>query len=220
MKNLILLLLTLALSNFMITGNAGIVYPTAPDGGAQAVSHMLDSHFMQLSFFKQFHLPPVKDLTIARPFAVSYSFDYTNLLCGRFLSEVKTCSWRFLLTDGTNSVGAMDLGYDNQKGAWQQGIGGVFYKSYADFSTGLQVAEQLPEVKKEDYELRYLNFLQGEFFAIWLHGKSNDTIIPLPPAHGECQPYRPYSEQEIIRMLKDEMEKEMRRPKKPGYPVG
>ena len=46
--------------------NAGIIYAQAPDGGVQAVSNALDSSFLK----PMTHLPPIKDLTIARPFRV------------------------------------------------------------------------------------------------------------------------------------------------------
>ena len=200
-----LLILALVLNvGFIVTDcNGGIVYPKAPDGGEQAVSNILNS-----GFFKRFHLPPAKDLSIAKPFTAYDAMYYTNLLYGRFLSETKLCWWRFLLMDGTNLAGAMDLGYDKKKGGWPN-TEFAFYPTSTNFSEGLRMAEKLPQVKEQDYELRYLNFLEIEFFAIWLHGKSSDIIIPLPPVFGRCEAYRPYSEREMMKILKQEMEKEL-----------
>lgn len=198
--------------------NADIIYPQAPDGGQQAVSNILDS-----KVFKQFGLPSANDLTIARPFGVYfYEMNFTNLLSGQLLSATKLYSWRFLLTDGTNSAG-LDLGYNKKNGGWPE-IGWSFYPARPNSSDPvletLQAAEKLPQVKKEDYELRYLNFLEIQFFAVWLHGKSSDIIIPVP-VYGKWQDYRPYSEHEIAGMLKKEMEEKLKEPayKGHGFPV-
>jgi hypothetical protein len=159
------------------------------------------------------HLPPAKDLTIARPFPVYfYGMNYTNLLSSHLLSATKLGSWRFLLTDGTNSAG-LDLGYDQKNGRWAE-FGYCFYPPCPKFSDPvletLRAAERLPQVKKEDYELRYLNFLDIQFFAVWLHGKSSDIIMPVP-VYGKWQDFRPYSEPEMIERLKREIEGEMKK---------
>ena len=44
------------------------------------------------------------------------------------------------------------------------------------------------------------------FVAVWLHGKSDDIIIPLPPNHYGKKAYQPYTEQAIIKLLKPEAE--------------
>jgi hypothetical protein len=218
----LILCLALVLSGGFIVPNcnAGIVYPKAPDGGEQAVSNALGSSFLK----PLTRLLPAKDLTIARPFGVyCYGMNYTNLLSGQLLSAAKLCSWRFLLTDGTNSAG-LDLGYDKKNGGWQQ-IGWSLPPAHPNFSDPvletLQAAERLPQVKKKDYELRYLNFLEIQFFAVWLHGKSGDIIIPVP-VYGKWRDYRPYSEREMIKLLKREIKNKMKEPayKGLGYPVG
>jgi hypothetical protein len=157
------------------------------------------------------HLPPAKDLTISRPFGVyCYGTNYTNLISGRLLSAARLYSWRFMLTDGTNSAG-LDLVYDKKNGGWQE-IGGCFYPARPNSSNPvletLQAAERLPQVKKGDCELRYLNFMDIQFFAVWLHGKSSDIILPVP-VYGKWQDYRPYSEHEMIELLKREVEDKM-----------
>jgi hypothetical protein len=78
---------------------------------------------------------------------------------------------------------------------------------------GLQKAEELPQVQKQDYECRYLD-LPFLFHAIWLHGKSDDIIIPLPPTWNEWNAYQPYSESEITKLLKPEAEQKIKMAKK------
>jgi hypothetical protein len=199
--------------------NADIIYPQAPAGGEQAVSNTLDSKFL-----KHFaHLPPPPNLTIARPFGVYYyTINDTNLFSGRFLSATKFAGWRFLLTSATNSAG-LQLGYDEKNQGWLV-MEWIFYNPRPITSDPvlqtLRATENLPQAKKQDYELRYLDFRQLQFCAVWLHGKSNDIIIPVP-MYGKWQDFRPYSEGEIAGILKREIEEKMKQPryKGPGIPV-
>jgi len=205
MKSKSILSLALALGGafIILNCNAGILYPKAPDEGEQAASNVLDSRF-----FKPFsRLPPAKDLTLAKPFPVYfYPIKYTNLSSGQLLSATKFAGWRYLLTYGTNSA-ELQLPYDKQKRQWPE-IGWQFYHALPSgcdpVLKTLQAAERLPQIKKADYELRYLSFLDIQFFAVWLHGKSSDIIIPVP-VYGKWQDYRAYSEREIIELLKREI---------------
>jgi len=74
----------------------------------------------------------------------------------------------------------------------------------------LQVAEHLPKVKTQDYEPRLLDSAPILFVAVWLHGKSDDIIIPLPPTFGRWNAYQPYSESEMIKLLKPEAKKKLK----------
>ena len=76
----------------------------------------------------------------------------------------------------------------------------------------LQIAEQLSQVKKQDYEPRLLDSAPILFVAVWLHGKSDDIIIPLPPTFGRWKAYQPYSESEMIKLLKPEAKKKLKEP--------
>ncbi|HEY1789026.1 MAG TPA: hypothetical protein VGJ73_12760 [Verrucomicrobiae bacterium] len=210
MKFVLCLALGLAGGFFAVNCNAAIVYPQAPDGGWQAVSNALDS-----KFFKPItHLPPLNDLTITRPFRVYWRSNYTNPPSESFLSATRLVGWRFLLSDGTNSAGVL-LRYDDKKREWP--VMGLSMYGPAPISIDpvlqtLRVAENLPQVRKEDYELRYLDFMDLQFYAFWLHGKSNDVIIPVP-VYGQWQDHRSYSEGEISAILKREIEERMKQRK-------
>jgi hypothetical protein len=82
---------------------------------------------------------------------------------------------------------------------------------YASILIGLQKVKELPQVQKQDYECRYLSspFL---FQAIWLHGKSDDIVIPLPPTWNGWNAYKQYSESEITKLLKPEAENRLKQP--------
>jgi hypothetical protein len=77
----------------------------------------------------------------------------------------------------------------------------------------LHEAEKLPQVQKQDYELRFLEVPAISFVAVWLHGKSDDIIIPLPPAFGrKLNAYQPYSEAQIVDVLEPEAKEVMKAP--------
>lgn len=197
--------------------DARILYPVAPDGGVQAASNALDSRDLR----PMTHLPPAKDLTIARPFGVYWrDFNNTNPFAGPFLSATRFAGWRFMLSDGTNSS-AVQLQYDEKKREWPE-MGWAFYLVTAisndPVRQTLRAAEHLPQAKKQDYELRYLDFFDLSFAAVWLHGKTNDIIIPVQN-YRTWQDVRTYSELEIAAMLRREIEERMKAPRPKGSEI-
>jgi len=51
------------------------------------------------------------------------------------------------------------------------------------------------------------------FSAFWLHGKSDDIIIPLPDRWGRWNGYQAYSESEMVKRLKPEAKKKLKEPR-------
>jgi hypothetical protein len=71
----------------------------------------------------------------------------------------------------------------------------------------------LPQIRKQDYELRFLEVPALNFVAVWLHGRSDDIIMPLPPTFGRnLNAFQAYSESEIIKVLKPEAKEVMKAP--------
>lgn len=205
MKSKLILCVALVLS-----GNcyAAIVYPKAPDGGQQMVSKNLDPKFLGVS--------RIEDLTIVNPYE-NYYVGLTNLASGEFLSATKNNGyWTYPLMHGTNAVGAAGLSADEKTGKalkWDS----LEQSLFADeMLKALQMAEQLPQVKKQDYEIRRFDIPWMLFVAVWLHGKSDDIIIPLPPTFGRWNAYQSYSEKQMIKLLKPEAQKKLKEP--PGMP--
>jgi hypothetical protein len=196
------LILCLAL---VLSGNtrAAIVYPKAPDGGRQIVSEHLDLKFLGVSH--------IEDLTIADPYR-DYGVGLTNLASGQLLSSTKPGSWMYLLIQGTNAVGMQALIADEKTGNALECAG--LYET--DFSNetleALRIAEQLPQIKKQDYEIRRLDIPPILFVAVWLHGKSDDIIIPLGATFGRWNALQPYSESQMIKLLKPEAKKKLKEP--------
>jgi len=191
---------------------AAIIYPTAPDGGREMVVKYLDSQ--SLKFLK---VSRAEDLTIAEPFGDYPVTNLMNLSSQNFLSMAQRGAWVYPLMQGTNAVGEMGLGTDQQSGT---GLKFSYLKETGSTNTtleGMRIAEQLPQIKNQDYEFRRLNLAPILFHAVWLHGESDDILIPLPPTFGRWNAYQPYSESQMLALLKPEVEK-VRKAWKPFIP--
>jgi hypothetical protein len=196
----LLLCLALVLSGIC---HAAIVYPKAPEGGRKIVFEYAEGVFQIPSLFKGLRL---EDLTIAAPCQL-YSFNVTS---GERLSAAKPGvggGWEYPLLHGTNAVGIAYLEADEKTRKALECTELGEDNSWSYKLEALQIAERLPQVKKQDYEVRSLEMPWIEFCAVWLHGKSDDIIIPLPDAWKRWNGYQPCSEQQIIKILKPEEER-------------
>jgi hypothetical protein len=201
MKTKIILLLGLVLS---FSCPAAIVYPKAPDGGREMVAKNLDLKFLGVS--------RREEITIAEP-CREYFAGASNLVQGHLLMTVKPDGWRYLLSHGTDTVGTAQLNADDgaSKGLRFNSIQKPFFPDA--IPEALRMAVKLPQIKTADYELRYLD-VNHHFMMVWLHGKADDILIPLPPTFAPLKEYQPYSEGEIIRLLKPDAEKTLKNSRK------
>jgi len=196
-SNKTILCLALVLSGYC---RAAIIYPEAPGGGRNIVVTNVGpilSH--DTSFFNGLK---IEDLTVAEPYREYYVTNLALLASGHMLSATASRSWRYVLMHGTNAVGAASLIYGGTNGSALK-----YNDVQRPFSPdapleALRAAEKLPQTKKQDYEVRALNIAPLNFMAVWLHGESDDIIIPLPPTFGRFNEYETYSEAEIIKVLK------------------
>jgi hypothetical protein len=127
-------------------------------------------------------------------------------------AKLATGRWRYFVMHGTNAVGVVVLRANEKAGKALKFVELDPPARAAKLQIAQRKAEELPQVKKQDYEFRFLNLAPLSFFAVWLHGKSDDIIIPLPPTWGIWNAYQPYSESQITGLLKKYIEK---RPKGP-----
>lgn len=205
MKTKLLFCLALVLGGLYCNCDAAIAYPKGPDGGKQAVAKSLDATF--LKFLK---VSRVEDLTIADPYQV-YGVDLRGLAAGRLLPSTRSVSWDYLIMRGTNVVGMEQLIANDKIKALK--FNGLFQTDFSDETLeALRIAEQLPQIKKSDYEVRRLDCAPILFVAVWLHGKSGDIIIPLGATFGRWEALQPYSEREMIKLLKPEAKKKLAEP--------
>ncbi|HUA39824.1 MAG TPA: hypothetical protein VMA35_15620 [Candidatus Sulfopaludibacter sp.] len=206
MKPKLLYCLTLVLSGGL-NCPAAIIYPNAPDGGQQVIHEAFKG--LSRSISRYLGGCQIEDLTIANPFR-DYAVGLTNLVSGQLLPAARAGTWRYLLMHGTNAVGAAELMADPANGAALK----FANLDTTDFSKetqeALRRAESLPQIQKQDYELRRLDCPSALFVAIWLHGKSDDILIPLPPTGGRWNAWQPYSERRMIELLQPEAEKRLK----------
>ena len=207
MKSKLLLSFALALS---CNCHAAIVYPKAPEEGRQIVfenaSNILRTDPRCLGGFR------LEELTIADPYR-DYYVGLTNLASGHLLSAARIGGWTYLFIHGTNAVGAEGLIAD-EKTEKALKFNGLYETDFSNETLeALRTTEQLPQIKKQNYELRRLDIPAVYFVAVWLHGKSDDIIIPLPPTFGRWNAFQPYSESQMIKLLKPEAKKVLKAPR-------
>ena len=204
MNSKLILCLALVLSGHC---HAAIVYPKAPDGGKQIVEKYLNPKLLN-----GLRITNVENLIIANPLA---EYGGGILVSGKFLSTARLSIWRYLLIDGTNAVGEVALNADKSrylKFCW------MGKSNITNALKGIRAAEQLPQANKHDYELRYLDMMPYAP-AIWLHNESDDIIIPLTDYWSHWKALQPYSESEMIKLLKPVEDEQIKMWKKyPGRP--
>ncbi len=207
MKTKLLLCLALVLSDYC---RAAIIYPKEPDGGRQMVIQFA-------SYFVGKNLPPFKgisttnDLTFAPPLLEYGAADLAKgqLLAGATSGRDGWQMWNYIFMHGTNAVGVAYLEADEKTGKPLKcnSLGDSVFCE--EIEKALPEAEQLPQVQKLDYEARLLDDPLVAFSAVWLHGQSNDIIIPLPPTYNRMNAYQPYSESQIIKILAPEARRDI-----------
>ncbi len=135
-----------------------------------------------------------------------YRVDYHSVLSGKLLPSTDSTSlgWNYLMMCGTNMVGVMELAWDTNH--WSFGgfiCSGAALKGQQDpIWVALEKAGRLPQVNDHDYEFRYLTYGGMEFPMIWLHGNSDDILIPISDGYGKWKAYKPYSEKQMVKLLK------------------
>lgn len=214
MRTRFLLCLALVLSGFC---QAAIVYPKAPDNGQQVVIKYLTADQKPKKFLDFLGVSRIDDLTICSPYE-NYAVGLTNLAAGKLLSDARPSAayWIYPLLSGSNAVGLAWVKVDEETGrAWKLVELDQAHRAEG-IVTALRVAEQLPQTKKENYEVRALEMPWLFFRAVWLHGRSDDIIIPLPDNWGRWKAYQPCSESEIMKILQPIAEQKLKQP--PGMP--
>ena len=207
MKPKLLICLALVLSGHCF---AAIIYPQAPDGGREIVykyaGEILKSDPRFLGGFR------IEELTMADPYR-DYAVGLTNLASGQLLSAAKSGGgWTYLFMHGTNAVGAAGLIADEKTGKALK-ANGLYATDFSNETVeALRIAEQLPQINQQDYEIRRLDSPGILFVAVWLHGKSDDIIIPLGATFGRWNALQPYSESQMIKLLKPEAKKKLKEP--------
>jgi len=183
--------------------NAALLHPNGPDGGRKIAGEQSGRIIGQ---------HPPRGYAHGHEIIVSdpnqqYVVRLEDLASGQLLSAAKFGSWHYILTQGTNLVGKAVLSQDEKTGELK--LAGVYDPGppLDAEREALRRAEKLPQVQKQDYEFRLLDIEPLYFHAVWLHGKSDDIILPLPETFRRMKVYEPYSESQMIKLLKPEAKK-------------
>lgn len=130
-----------------------------------------------------------------------YLAGLAELAEGRLLDAARENGWRYLLISGDQAVATATVGTGQGTGMeFSHVTQGPFVEATVE---GLRRAEALDEVASGDYELRLLDVPALYLRALWLHGQGGEgeMLIPLPPSPDGIEPYRAYSEPELVGAL-------------------
>jgi hypothetical protein len=173
--------------------NAELIYVDAPKEDQEIVYNYVRKILQpDTAFSNNLHRA---DFKIAAPFR-EYFVEPGDVAAGRLLSATKSGAWQFLVFRGTNVIGIAYCMFDPKSG---KPSASVEFSTIAYPMEPVIMAEQLPQIKQQDYEVRL--FGASIFRGLWLHAKSNDIFIPANDGFGKLQALKPYSEAQLIKIL-------------------
>jgi hypothetical protein len=149
-----------------------------------------------------------------------YYVPFDALAQGKLLAAAAQTSWRYLLVqDDAAMIAEAELSAGGKRTSKAKGKRSAKPLALLGVSQGpftaatvdaLHAAEQLPKVAAADYELRLLKVPAVYLAALWLHGATDDILIPMGNPPGGFKKNRPYSEKQILRALKPVAERAQR----------
>ena len=167
------------------------------------------------------HIPPgmkadvhPEELEHSEPHPV-YVATLDDLAGGKLLSAARQTGWRYLLVQHDEVVAEAELSAarpaaKGAKGA-KKSAGAKQELTFASLThgpfsgatvDGLHAAERLPQVEKNDYELRLLKVPAVYLVALWLHGAHEDILVPLGQPPAGLKKNKAYTEASVIRALR------------------
>ena len=172
-----------------------IINPKCSAQGKQlAFTHVEQTHNEAPSFLGA---ERVEELKLADPH-MRYHVELAELFAGRLLAAAKPVAWRYLVMQGNQAIGDVQLHAD-QEAKKASALRSINRNSFAQATLeALQKAKPLLQAKPQDYEVRYLQILPVYLAAVWLHAQSEDILVPLPPTYGRMNEYQHYSEREML----------------------
>jgi hypothetical protein len=142
---------------------------------------------------------PDNALGVADPHR-TYVVGLDDLLQGRLLEAARPVAWRYLLIRGEEAIGEVELSRTSESEEFSAALHqGPFANA---FLVALRAAERLPQVRKTQYELRYLKSAAVYLAALWLHGETSDLLIPLGPAPAKLAANKVYTESKMLSSLR------------------
>lgn len=193
--------------------SAAIVFPQLPNGCPQMTSEALAGLVRSHRYvFPTVHattdlrvIGPFRDYMVrAQSFGKLPDFEPSlaprKKLPERLAREICHDYLSYMVLSGTNMVQILTVGLDD-KNRWD--TFGAVYATYPPDPMWVvyQKARQWPQVKRQDYEFRFL-MVDLKMRAVWLHGKTDDIIIPYPCGYAtQWKGYQPYSVSGLAKLL-------------------
>ena len=180
-----------------------IINPKCSVQGKQlAFKHVEHTHGRTPSFFGA---ERVEHLKLDEPH-MRYHVGLEDLFAGRLLAVAKPVAWRYLVMQGDQAIGDVQL-QAGQEAKKALALRSLNRNSFAEATLeALRKARPLLQARPQDYEIRYLQIVPIYLAAVWLHAESEDILIPLPPTYGRMVEYQHYSEREMLQLLKSTLE--------------
>lgn len=201
MKPKLLLALALVLSAIS-NSQAGLIYCATPEGGREVVRANIENDLSGAGLLGKI---PKDQVTMFNPLRF-YLLDNMTNFDSFYLARAEFQCWQYLLLHGTNVIGGCfvspkDLPPKKPDTTVLFNTGGS-QETY----TAMEIAKNLPQVKAHDYEVRRVGFIFVSFQALWLHGKADDIIIPLPRGYPDTAryftAYMPYNGRQMAQILR------------------
>jgi hypothetical protein len=194
------LLTRLGLILTLISGSAqaGLIFPKPPDEArAIVVKNIKDN-------------APFLGVTNADQVSLSYPHRVYTEMDSWFegtpfaqAADASAWNWQYLLFKGTNIFGSADISPAPAVGAPMRFGGLQKGRTCAEILQAISAAEKLPQVVRQDYEVRLIEISANiEFNAVWFHAKSDDFFLPLPSAPAGLTPFKKCSEIQIRGQMK------------------
>ena len=189
-----------------------ITFPKAPRGA----DARLIGHLTELARERKSPMAAMRMETLSHSEAHPVYFVPLDALAeGKLLNAARQTSWRYLLVQDNAAVAEAEIsaGSRRAKGAKSRSLDfvsltqGPFASATVD---ALAAAERLPQVARENYELRLLNIPAVYFVALWLHGAKDDILIPMGNPPVGLKRNEPYSEAAVIAALSNSAERARR----------
>ncbi len=183
-----------------------ITLRSVPRGGAARLVAHLTELARERKFPHRMQEMRLESLSHSEPHPV-YFVPLDALADGKLLAAAKQTSWRYLLVQDNAAIAEAELsvGRRGAKGAAGRPLefAGLTHGPFAAATVdALGAAERLPQVASSDYELRLLRIPAVYLVALWLHGATDDILIPMGDPPGGLKKNQPYTESAVIEALR------------------
>jgi hypothetical protein len=175
-----------------------LLTPEPPHQAAEAVQ----STFRAFAEHRTFRLPALRSATGALQLVEphqAFTLGLADLVAGRGLAAATSTGWLYLVQEGDKVLASAEAtrtgrGDDHVFSAFNEGR---FVASTVD---AIRTARELPEVKKDGFELRLLRLPGLYVTALWLHKAegSGDLLIPLAPSPVEARAGQPVPASQLL----------------------